>query len=132
MTLKPPRDLNAALGARIRQRRRMLGLSQDALAEAAGVTFQQIQKYEVGGNGVPFSRLVAIAARLNLRLADLAEGLDSPSDGSAEEAALGRLFAAEGSRDLLLAYGELPGAHRRAVREFVRTLADTMRGRRPA
>ena len=60
MTRKPegladPVDI--AVGARIRLLRKLRGLSQQALAEAAGVTFQQIQKYERGANRVSASML---------------------------------------------------------------------------
>jgi transcriptional regulator with XRE-family HTH domain len=44
--------VDVAVGARIRLLRKMRGLSQQSLAEAAGVTFQQIQKYERGSNRV--------------------------------------------------------------------------------
>jgi transcriptional regulator with XRE-family HTH domain len=49
-----------ALGLRIRQRRKALSVSQTALADAIGLTFQQVQKYERGFNRVSFSRLVDI------------------------------------------------------------------------
>ena len=52
-----PNRLDVALGLRIRQRRKSLGVSQTALADAIGLTFQQIQKYERGFNRVSFSRL---------------------------------------------------------------------------
>ncbi len=56
-----PNKLDVALGLRIRQRRKSLGVSQTALADSIGLTFQQIQKYERGFNRVSFSRLVDIA-----------------------------------------------------------------------
>lgn len=52
-----PSRLDVALGLQIRRRRKALGVSQTALAEAIGLTFQQIQKYERGFNRVSFSRL---------------------------------------------------------------------------
>ena len=52
-----PHPLDIALGARVRQRRKELGLSQDVLGRAVGVTFQQMQKYEHGTNSISFSRL---------------------------------------------------------------------------
>ena len=63
--------LDIALGARIRVRRKSLGLSQDDLAVQVGLTFQQIQKYERGANRVSFSRLVEIARTLKCRAQDL-------------------------------------------------------------
>lgn len=52
------------VGARIRLRRNMLGVSQEKLAEGLGITFQQVQKYEKGTNRVGASRLQSIAAIL--------------------------------------------------------------------
>lgn len=59
-------DLDSHVGARIRLRRTMLGLSQEKLGEAIGLTFQQIQKYERGANRVSASRLFDIAKVLDV------------------------------------------------------------------
>ena len=58
-------DINHQIGRRLRRRRRHLGLSQSGVAEACGVGFQQIQKYE---SGAPLlaSRLVGLAAVLDV------------------------------------------------------------------
>jgi transcriptional regulator with XRE-family HTH domain len=74
--------LDIALGARIRIRRKTLGLSQDDLASQIGLTFQQIQKYERGANRVSFSRLVDIARTLKCRVQDLIGDLDVEGDVS--------------------------------------------------
>lgn len=58
--------IDVAVGARIRLLRKLRGLSQQALAESAGVTFQQIQKYEKGTNRVSSSRLHQIARVLKV------------------------------------------------------------------
>ena len=58
---KAPNEIDINVGARIRLRRNLLGLSQSRLAESLGVTFQQVQKYEKGINRVGASRLQAIA-----------------------------------------------------------------------
>lgn len=57
-------DLDAAIGGLIRARRRQLNMSQTALAEAIGVTFQQVQKYEKGWNRISVSTLVHLAKAL--------------------------------------------------------------------
>lgn len=54
-------NIDAAIGARIRAARREAGLSQEKLGAALGMTFQQIQKYELGVNKVGGSRFEAIA-----------------------------------------------------------------------
>ena len=56
--------IDVGVGARIRIRRRELGVSQGLLAEHLGLTFQQVQKYERGANRVSASMLVRIAERL--------------------------------------------------------------------
>jgi transcriptional regulator with XRE-family HTH domain len=54
------------VGARLRQRRILLGMSQTALGNAAGITFQQVRKYESGGNRISSSRLFEFAKILNV------------------------------------------------------------------
>ena len=66
-------DLNARLGAVIRQKRVLLGLSQEAIGKRIGVTFQQVQKYEKGRNQLGFSTLVAIAEALETSVGELAQ-----------------------------------------------------------
>jgi transcriptional regulator with XRE-family HTH domain len=61
-----PNPVDVAVGARIRARRNVLGMSQERLADAVGVTFQQIQKYERGTNRVSASRLSQIAEALEV------------------------------------------------------------------
>ena len=56
--------LELAIGARLRTRRRQLGLSQSDLADKLGVSFQQVQKYERGANRVAASTLVAASQAL--------------------------------------------------------------------
>jgi transcriptional regulator with XRE-family HTH domain len=50
-------ELDGWIGSRIRDRRRMLGLAQHELAEALGISHQQLQKYEAGKNRISASRL---------------------------------------------------------------------------
>ncbi len=66
-----PDPIDIAVGARIRARRKLLGISQQALAERIGLTFQQVQKYERGTNRVSASKLVRIAEVLQTSAADL-------------------------------------------------------------
>jgi transcriptional regulator with XRE-family HTH domain len=76
--LSDPIDI--AVGARIRARRRALGLSQQVLGDAVGVTFQQIQKYEKGSNRLGSSRLQMVARTLRVSPAYLFETNDPDSD----------------------------------------------------
>ena len=61
MSTKTPNPIDKHVGSRVRMRRIMLGMSQEKLGEALGLTFQQIQKYEKGTNRVGASRLQQIA-----------------------------------------------------------------------
>ena len=63
---KKPHPIDVEVGWRIRQLRQCLKMSQKELGEKIGVTFQQIQKYELGSNGVRPSRLCDIAKALGV------------------------------------------------------------------
>jgi transcriptional regulator with XRE-family HTH domain len=63
-----PNPIDVHVGPRIRLRRTLLGISQVALAEAIGLTFQQVQKYEKGVNRVSSSRLVDLANVLDVSI----------------------------------------------------------------
>jgi transcriptional regulator with XRE-family HTH domain len=69
-----PIDLH--VGARLRQRRRLLGMTQQKLAESVRIRFQQIQKYESGANRISASRLWSLASALDVPVAFFFEGLD--------------------------------------------------------
>jgi transcriptional regulator with XRE-family HTH domain len=64
-------------------RRRLQGVSQERLADALGLTFQQVQKYERGANRVSASKLYEIASSLKSQVAYFFEGLADPSSGEA-------------------------------------------------
>jgi len=73
-----PNPIDVHVGRRIRMRRLLLGMNQQKLADALGLTFQQVQKYEAGANRVSASRLSAIAdilgAPISHFFADLPSG----------------------------------------------------------
>ena len=58
-------DVDIQLGAKVRARRQLLGLSQEDLGQALGVTFQQVQKYERGTNCMTVSRLMEASKALS-------------------------------------------------------------------
>ncbi len=72
-----PIDLH--VGNRVRQRRRLIGMTQQALAEAVNIRFQQIQKYENGVNRVSASRLWELAEALRVPVTYFYEGLGEPA-----------------------------------------------------
>ena len=61
MSTKAPNPVDKYVGSRVRMRRIMLGMSQEKLGEALGLTFQQVQKYEKGTNRVGASRIQQIS-----------------------------------------------------------------------
>jgi transcriptional regulator with XRE-family HTH domain len=86
------RTLDAYIGARVRMRRLMLNMSQEALSGKLGVTFQQVQKYEKGLNRISASRLFELSQALGVPVGYFYDGLD-------EGDALVRLNGADGLQD---------------------------------
>ena len=115
---KVPNALDVAMGLHIRSRRNALKMSQTALATAVGVTFQQIQKCERGGNRVSFSRLVGIAHVLQCRVVSLIGEIDDgvPSPVFGRDTAHLRV---DGAPELLAAFVQLPTALRKTVLKLV-------------
>ncbi|MFC3068834.1 helix-turn-helix domain-containing protein [Phenylobacterium soli] len=115
--------MDIALGAAVRVRRKSMGISQEALAEQCGVSFQQIQKYENGANRISFSRLVQISRALKCRVVDLMDVLDAPDrDQPADIDMLSRMRT-PGAVELLAAYEQLNADSRTALVGLLRTLA---------
>lgn len=73
-----PNPIDVHVGQRIRQRRTLLGMSQEKLGEAIGLTFQQVQKYERGANRVGSSRLFDLSQVLDVPIIYFFE--DMPGD----------------------------------------------------
>jgi len=118
-----PNGLDVALGRNIRLRRKSMGVSQTALADGIGLTFQQIQKYERGFNRVSFSRLVDIAQALDCRVVDLIGDLDNEVTPSALFRQDTAHLREPGSAELLAAYAAAPAALRKAILKLVVTIA---------
>jgi transcriptional regulator with XRE-family HTH domain len=119
-----PHPLDVALGSRIRLRRRELGFSQEQLARAVGITFQQVQKYEHGTNRVSFSRLVEIAHALNCGVTDIVGDLDQPGTTAPFSRHVASLNE-PGAAELLEAYASITSPrHRRAILNLARQLAE--------
>jgi transcriptional regulator with XRE-family HTH domain len=71
-------DVDRHVGARMRQRRVLLGLTQPQIADLIGVTYQQAHKYEKGMNRIAAGRLYTIAQALGVEVGYFFEGLQSP------------------------------------------------------
>lgn len=75
---RTPNPIDRHVGLRIRMRRKELGISQERLADAIGLTFQQIQKYERAANRVSASKLWEMARALKTSVGYFYEGLGDP------------------------------------------------------
>lgn len=122
---KTPDPMDIALGAAVRIRRRTIGMSQEALAEQCGVSFQQIQKYENGANRISFSRLVQIARALRCRVVDLMDVLDTSGAEIGGDLDMLSRIRTPGALELLTAFERLPPDARASLVNLLRTLTDT-------
>jgi transcriptional regulator with XRE-family HTH domain len=122
--------MDVALGAAVRIRRRTIGLSQEALAEQCGVSFQQIQKYENGANRISFSRLVQIARALKCRVIDLMDVLDGADREVTGDLDLLTRMRTPGAIELLAAYEQMAPEARTSLVGLLRAV--TASGDAPA
>jgi transcriptional regulator with XRE-family HTH domain len=128
---RSPNPVDLHVGGRIRMKRKVLGVSQERLAEALGLTFQQVQKYERGANRVSASKLYEIARFLNAPVSYFFEGLADPTSNDPGDQGEGPeqfvhdfLMTPEGL-ELAATFPKIrKGRIRRRVLELVRTLAD--------
>ncbi len=123
-----PNVVDVHVGGRIRLRRRLLGMSQEQLADALGLTFQQVQKYERGANRVSASKLYETASALRTSVPYFFEGLEGGiaeiAEDEAGEAVRAFFGTAEGL-ELARLFPRIPrGALRRQVLELVRALVE--------
>ena len=81
MAKKAPNPIDKHVGSRVRMRRMMLGMSQEKLGDALGLTFQQVQKYEKGTNRIGASRLQQISLILQVPVSFFFEGAPPPPGG---------------------------------------------------
>lgn len=128
-TQRHPNPIDLHVGARIRMRRKILGLSQERLAEALGLTFQQVQKYERGANRVSASKLYEIARTLQSSVAYFFEGLGDPGGeaGVAEDGGVyvhDFLMTPEGLELAALFPRITKPKVRRRILELVRSMAE--------
>jgi len=123
-----PNPIDIHVGQRLRLRRTLLGLSQETLGEAVGITFQQLQKYERGANRISASRLFNLSQVLGVPVTFFFDDLpasesslvpDEPSETQEFES-----MARRETLELVRAYYRIPeDAVRRRTFELVKTLA---------
>jgi transcriptional regulator with XRE-family HTH domain len=125
---KAPDPMDVALGAAVRIRRRTIGISQEALADQCGVSFQQIQKYENGANRISFSRLVQIARALKCRVVDLMDVLDGPDRETTGDLDLLTRVRTPGALELLASYEQMTPEARTSLVGLLRAVAAQREG----
>ena len=119
-----PTDI--AVGKKVRERRMLLGWSQQRLAEALGVTFQQVQKYERGANRFSASMLEATAKALDVPISHFFD--ESQRD---PEALFDDLLSSRETFELIRAYYSLPTEVRAKVLDMVRAMQREIRAPEP-
>nr|WP_316653863.1 helix-turn-helix transcriptional regulator [uncultured Gellertiella sp.] len=133
MSLKrSPSTVDHYVGARVKMRRRLVGMSQERLAEQIGVAFQQVQKYEKGTNRIGASRLMRIAEVLGVPPAYFFQQEESEPGVSLEgvetyavSKALSEFMASKEGLALNRAFGKITDADvRLKFVALVKTIAD--------
>mgnify|MGYP001146456241 CR=1 FL=1 len=121
-------NIDVLIGARVKSRRIALKVSQTTLAEAVGVRFQQVQKYESGANRVSASRLLMIAETLGVPISYFFQGLDTArsegENGESPARSNAPINALTDARvgEILALVETLPTEQQMAVLAFLRTL----------
>ena len=114
--------IDALVGARVRTLRERRKMSQTALGESIGVSFQQVQKYERGANRISASALFHIAKSLGVSPADFFEGLSAQADGAMEWSKMSDPQV----RGLLDNFARIPSPRLKTkIAELVEQLAET-------
>jgi len=120
-------DIDLHLGKRLRRRRRLLGLTQQQLAAAVGVRFQQIQKYECGANRISAARLWQLSEALEVPVSYFYDGLSGgpgPMRREAPPESRGGdgMLARKETQDLIQAYYQLDERPRRRLLDLAKSL----------
>lgn len=115
-------DTDVHVGQRVRHRRWALGMPQKQLADAVGVRFQQIQKYETGANRISASRLWDIARALDVPVAYLFEGLGEQAS-SGDNWTLGNRDLDKEAIEFAKTCFQVPRQQRQVLFDLARTMS---------
>ena len=118
-------DIDLHLGKRLRRRRRLLGLTQQQVASAVGIRFQQIQKYECGANRISAARLWQLSEALEVPVAYFYDGLAEARDRAEtqpEQRTGDGMMARKETMDLIRAYYQLSERPRRRLLDLAKSL----------
>jgi transcriptional regulator with XRE-family HTH domain len=127
LAMKSKNELDQRVGERLRSRRLKMGLSQTALGIAAGVTFQQIQKYERGTNRISASRMIQFAEKLGVPPAYFVEGFGGGSKANGDTTKTARAIESVAASNEGVAVLEAMAQMTPSRRRFVVTLARALR-----
>lgn len=122
-----PHAVDVHVGKRVRQRRWMVGMTQQQLAQKVGIKFQQIQKYETGMNRISASRLWDIADALGVSVGFFFEGLREENTVATEDVAETLptdLMDNREALELVRSYYAIPEDQRRRLFDLARVLSD--------
>ena len=117
-------EIDVHLGRRLRRRRRLLGLTQQQLAAACGVRFQQIQKYECAANRMSAARLWQLSDVLQVPVSYFYEGLiEASTEARPPEARDSRdMFGRKETTDLIQAFYRLSERPRQRLLDLAKSL----------
>ena len=123
-------DIDLHLGRRLRRRRRLLGLTQQQVADVVGIRFQQVQKYECGANRVSAARLWQLSEALQAPVAYFYDGLEAAraqaaaaaNDGGERPGEEVEVLARKETLDLVRAYYQLGARPRRRLLDLAKSL----------
>lgn len=117
-------EIDIHLGRRLRRRRRLLGLTQQELAHACGVRFQQIQKYECAANRMSAARLWQLSEVLEVPISYFYEGLirDEREGLDGEASSSNDTLASKETQDLIHAYYQLGERPRRRLLDLAKAM----------
>ena len=124
---KPITEIDAHIGRRIKARRLHQGMSQENLADALGITFQQVQKYEKGTNGARGSRIVGIAKALNVSPGYFFEGIVEAPGQHPQSDPTTQFMVLPYAAELATAYGLMTNEQRRALADIANVIAPAAR-----
>ena len=118
-----PVDLH--VGKRIRQRRWLVGMTQQQLAEQVGIKFQQIQKYETGANRGSASRLWDISEAMDVPVNFFFEGIENEvTTAGSTDSVPADIMGDKEALDLVRSYYSIPENQRRRLFDLARVLSD--------
>jgi transcriptional regulator with XRE-family HTH domain len=117
------RRVDQHVGERIRARRTELGLTQEQLAEALNVSYQQVQKYETGANRISAGRIFELARKLRVDVSYFFDGL--PLDAPAEQVPLEHGGRQRSAIELVRKFAQIDDPQvRSAIAALVKALVD--------